>query len=137
VTDYYTRSDLKSFSSHSFRDGKSVVEAFAFTDTVPIAPRHLVPLLFVLSLVTSGAAALLYTPAIWVFCSIAGVYLAVAFAASAHIALKRKDWLLLPTMPLIFVDLHFSYAAGSMAGLVKLLLSRRFRARLGERFARS
>jgi len=50
VCDYYARSSLASLWKHSFSNGAWAVLPFAWTDLVPVRPRHLVPLAFVAGL---------------------------------------------------------------------------------------
>jgi len=50
VCDYYARADLASFLKHNFSNGVWAVLPFAFSDIVPVRPRHLIPLVFVTAL---------------------------------------------------------------------------------------
>jgi cellulose synthase/poly-beta-1,6-N-acetylglucosamine synthase-like glycosyltransferase len=113
--DYYARTTLASFWSHNFSNGVWAVAPFAFSAIVPVRPRHLVPLAFVVAL---AASPLLPFP--WSI-AVAAAYAAVNLAASIEIAIARRrpPWLAL--LPVSFLCLHLAYGLGSAWGALELL----------------
>lgn len=100
---YYPSSDtLRSFFSHNFGDG--VWATYPLKYGFRISLRHLIPLLFVLSLPIS----------IW-------LYIPVSLFFSVRIAIREGDWKLFFTMPFAFAARHIGYGLGSLWGFVKLL----------------
>lgn len=91
---------------------------------LPAKLRHLVPGLFVLSLVILAAAWLVSTMADWAVAQwfgwllgmLAAVYVLAALA-SASLAAKRDGWTLLPGILAAIPCFHFGYGLGFLAGL--------------------
>jgi len=113
-SDYYARSTLASFWTHSFTNGVWAVLPFGFSDLIPVRPRHLVPLAFVSSLAVSAAL-----PFPWSIAVLA-VYAAANLCASSRgaIAHRRASYLVL--LPVAFATLHVAYALGSAYGFLRL-----------------
>lgn len=100
---YYPSSDnLSSFFKHNFTDG--IWATYPLKYGFKVSLRHLIPLIFVLTLPLS----------IW-------PYILTSLFFSLHIALGEKDLRLFFVMPLVFFTRHFGYGAGSVAGFLKLL----------------
>ncbi len=119
--DYFARTDLGSFTRHNFWNGEWAVLPFAYSDAMPVSPRHLVPLVLALAL-TAGAA--LFEWWWWPMAMVAGPYVLANLGATAGTAWRaRRPWFLL-TMPIAFASLHLGYGFGSLAGLVQLLHAR-------------
>jgi glycosyltransferase involved in cell wall biosynthesis len=114
VCDYYARADLRSFITHNFANGVWAVMPFAFSEVVPVRPRHLIPLLFVASLAISA-----WLPFPWSI-GVCSAYALVNVAASAQIALARRSVSALALLPLAFAGLHFAYGIGSAWGGIQL-----------------
>jgi succinoglycan biosynthesis protein ExoA len=93
-------------------------------------PRQFVPPLFVAALLSSLLTAPFSALGKWSFFLVAGSYLIANLGASVLTAGKR-NWRLLPVLPIIFAILHVAYGLGFLLGLVK------FRNRWGERARRS
>jgi glycosyltransferase involved in cell wall biosynthesis len=117
VCDYYARSGLASFWRHNFLNGAWAVLPFARSDIVPVRARHLVPLAFVAALAGS-----LVLPFPWLI-AIPAAYAALCLAASARVALDRRQTTYLALMPIVFLSLHLAYGLGSAWGCLQLVLS--------------
>jgi GT2 family glycosyltransferase len=124
VSYYYARSDWRSFWRHSFDDGMWVVLSALYSQIMPFSRRHLVPLIFVLSLLFSLVLGLIEKPFLLVFLAIVAAYLLASLAASADIALRKRDLRFLFVMPAVFGALHFAYGFGSIYGVFRLLHQR-------------
>ncbi len=123
VSYYYARSDLLAFVRHSFRDGFWVVLSFLHAKGVPASLRHLVPLVFVGALISSGLLSLRIRFFSEVLLTVAGSYLAASLAASLSIARREHDLHYVLAMPLAFAALHIAYGLGSLAALGNTVLS--------------
>jgi glycosyltransferase involved in cell wall biosynthesis len=124
VSYYYTRSDLKSFNKNNFRNGVWITYPMKFASQ-PVRFRHLVPLMFVLSLMGSLVLTFFLHFFLWIFLFIIGSHLLVNAYFSIRIALKENLKYLF-IMPLIFAMLHVVYGLGSLWGLLKAVSSAQF-----------
>ena len=118
---YYARSDLKSFIRHNFTNGIWAILPFKYTNIMPVSLRHLIPLIFVLSLIGFGISAFFSSVSLLSFLLIVISYSLCNLGASFQTAIRKKDLKLLFLMPLIFFIFHFSYGLGSFWGLIKYL----------------
>lgn len=101
---YYSSSDnLKDFFKHNFTDGIWATYPLKFGFKVSL--RHLIPLIFVLTLLLS----------IW-------PYIPLSLFFSVQIAFREKDFRLFFVMPLVFAARHIGYGFGSVWGLIKTLI---------------
>jgi glycosyltransferase involved in cell wall biosynthesis len=116
VCDYYARSGLATFWRHNFSNGAWAVLPFAWSDGVPVRARHLIPLVFVAALAGS-----LVLPFPWSIV-VPAAYAGLSLAASAWIALERRQVTYLALMPVVFLSLHLAYGLGSVWGLLQLVL---------------
>jgi len=123
---YCARSSLKSFAKHNFTNGVWAILPFRYTNIIPISLRHLIPLIFILSLVGSLILSLSSGFFWWVFLGIILSYGIVNLYFSFRIGVKEKDLGLLFVMPAAFTIFHFSYGLGSVLGLAKCIFSRNF-----------
>ncbi len=119
---YHARSDFRSFLRHNFINGIWAVYPFKFSNVIPVSLRHLVPLVFVLSLAVTGTLSFLVSFFKWVFLGIIFSYCLANICISAKMALEKKDFRYLFFMPIVFATLHISYGLGSGLGAIKLLL---------------
>jgi len=119
--EYHARSDIKSFSRHNFRNGLWAILPFIYSDVIPISWRHLLPLVFVLGLVSSAMLALMWPLGLWVLLGIVGGYSFANLIASAHIASRERNARYLWVMSAIFADLHLLYGLGSIWGVIKVI----------------
>jgi len=81
--------------------------------TMPVSWRHLVPFVFVLSLIVSIGLSFFFPFFWWLFLYIIGLYSLGNIYSSIKIAKEEKDLRLLFIMPIIFSTLHISYGLGS------------------------
>jgi len=125
---YYARSDIKSFTTHNFINGLWALLPFKYSKIVPVSFRHIVPLLFVLSLISFGLLGIYILLFRFCFLLILGLYLLFDIVSSVKIAFAQKSGKLqcLLLIPFIFFDLHFIYGLGSLLGLINCIFSREF-----------
>lgn len=110
---YYSRSSLRKLWRQYYEYGLYKVRVIQKRGGVA-AWRHLVPALFVLSLLGSLISGAL-TRRPWLTLSVAGPYGLVNLGVSMWIC--RNEPLALPFTPLAFLALHFAYGLGFLAGL--------------------
>ena len=91
----------------------------AYSDVIPVRPRHLIPLAFVFSLLVS--AGLGFLGGGWLSLAVALPYTASALLASLLQFARERDTALLATLPIAFATLHLTYGAGSLWGSCRLL----------------
>ena len=125
VSYYYARSDIKSFWKHNFTNGVWAILPFLHSPIMPVSWRHLVPLLFVASLLGSAFLGLFWTPFFYLFLFILGFYGLANLGASLQIAQEKRNIRYLLAMPYVFASLHLSYGLGSLLGMFKILGSAR------------
>ena len=130
VSYYYARSDLKSFWKHNWGNGVWAILPFAYSKVMPVSWRHLVPLVFVTGLLVTAMLGVFAASPLWLFLVILGAYTVASLAAASHIAWKERDSRYLILMPLVFGLLHIGYGLGSLWGVVKLLRTPQFWAKL-------
>lgn len=83
--------------------------------------RHIVPLVFVSTLLLLGGLSPFFPLARQAFVSILILYFLPNFYTTLRISLRERNLVYLFTLPLIFFFLHISYGLGSTAGLFRLL----------------
>jgi lipopolysaccharide/colanic/teichoic acid biosynthesis glycosyltransferase/glycosyltransferase involved in cell wall biosynthesis len=134
--DYFARCDPRSFLLHNWTNGVWAIRPFAESDVIPVRPRHLVPLVFVVALAAatvlcglslpggwlealspSPAARALQALGPWPLVLLAACYLAAALAASAQLAWRSRDPRPAFVLPAVFLSLHLAYGLGSLWGL--------------------
>ncbi len=125
VCNYFARTDLKSFVSHSYKDGLWVILASSYTDVLPLAVRHVIPLLFVGAVVILGFAGAFVPVALEIWAAMLATYLVADVVASMQIAIAERSILALPVAAAIFPLRHFAFGCGSLAGALRILCSAR------------
>ena len=88
---------------------------------MPASFRHLVPGTFVGSLCLFMAAALVWSPAMWVAVGLMVLYAAAALGMSVVTA-ASSQWMLLPVLPIVIGCYHFGYGYGFLRGILDLVL---------------
>jgi len=83
----------------------------------PASWRHLVPPVFVISIVGSLVVFALDPVLGWLVAVIIGSYLVSAILVSARIS-SRQRWKYFPILPVVFATLHFSYGIGFLKGTI-------------------
>ncbi len=120
-SDYFARSDLASFWRHNFLNGRWAVLPFLYSDAIPVSLRHLIPLIFVISLI---AGAVLSPWTFIPFVMVAIPYAIANLLASVHASWRARKFTMFFQMPIVFASLHVAYGLGSLAALPKLVGSR-------------
>ncbi len=120
---YYARSNLADLGKQNFGNGFWVLYSLRFVK-LPFSFRHLVPFLFVSSLLGSLLISLFYPPFIYLFAFILGLYSCINLLVSCKLSLKHGIKYF-PFLIITFLTLHISYGLGSLWGIVKVYLHRR------------
>lgn len=123
---YYARTDFKSFSKHNFINGVWAILPFKYSTVLPVSSRHLIPLAFVLSLIISAGLIYFLPVMLWLFIVIFSFYSLINIYFSVRIAIQKNNLGYLFLMPLTFASLHLCYGLGSVWGLLKVIISRKF-----------
>ena len=123
VSYYHARSTLRALAKQNFWNGFWVIYSTKFAK-MPFSLRHLIPFVFVVSVVGSLILSLFYHPFIYLFAFIFGLYLIVNVLFSAKISFQN-DLKYFPALILSFSILHFSYGFGSLCGIAKLFISKK------------
>jgi len=123
VSYYYARSDLKSLFRQNFKNGLWVIYSNRFAKA-PFSWRHLIPFVFVSSLIGSLFLSIFWNPFLYLFLMIILAYLTANVFFSLNISLKN-GMKLFPFIVISFFVLHFSYGFGSLWGIVKLVMPHR------------
>lgn len=119
---YYPRETLKSFFKNRFETGKWVILASYFTnDLKSIGVRHLVPLLFSISLIFTLIFGFIQKEFFYLFYLILSFYSIILFFRAYTI---KKDFLLSFHILVSYFILHFSYGLGSLKGLIEIIKKR-------------
>ena len=117
---YYSRASLRALWKQYFNYGFGKVRVVRKHPGL-VRLRHLMPALFVASLMIAALLGLFSPLFVLLFAVIVGSYLSLSFLFSLRIALK-KGWQYLPVLPLTFACLHVAYGAGFLMGLVRFIL---------------
>jgi hypothetical protein len=125
--DYLARCEARPFLAHAWTNGVWAVRPFAESCVVPVRPRHLVPLGFVVALGASVAAWLASWGAAPLYL-LGSCYLAAAAAAAVQLARRHGQGRLVWSLPAVFLSLHLAYGLGSVWGVLSVAetLARRF-----------
>jgi GT2 family glycosyltransferase len=126
VSYYHARSSFKSFWWHNYRNGIWAIIPFKYSCFMPVSWRHLVPLVFVSGLFTLGILSLFYRYFLWFLLFILGPYFLLSLYFSLKIAIKEKNGKYILMMPFIFCSLHIAYGVGSLVGLSRTIISKKF-----------
>ena len=126
IIHYFARTDFTSFCKHNFQNGVWVILPFLHTAGMPVRWRHLVPLLFVSSLLMLIASAIFSSGFWWLLVAVLLIYGLCSLGAACQVAYAQRDPRQLAIMPIAFASLHLSYGVGSLWGLTKLCRNRAF-----------
>jgi len=116
---YFQRSELKSMAHHAWKTGLWIILPFLYSDVVPISLRHLMPLVFLTSLILTGLLGIFIYPALVLFAIIIVAYASCALLASIEMAVHEKDINYLLFAPFVFATFHISYGLGSLWGVCR------------------
>lgn len=121
---YYSRGTLRSLAKQYFQYGFWKIRVLQ-KHSAQMQPRHFVPFVFVLSLMTLVVIAPFSGLARWALGIEVALY-GIANLMASVLSAAKSGWRLLPLLPIIFAILHLSYGLGFMVGLIKF--SKRWRA---------
>lgn len=114
---YFARPDLQSSCRQMYNNGFSIGNLFHI-DRQAVGLRHIIPLLFVLSVIFSIILSII-VPALWFIpVAILALYFAAAIIATVDACLKFR-WKFFFILPVYFFCIHVSYGVGTLAGLFK------------------
>jgi len=114
---YYSRSSLSSLWRQFYQYGFWKVRVLQ-KHPKQMRARQFVPPLFVATLLTSGAAALVLRPGLWMFLACAMAYAAANLTAST-LTVRWGDWRTLPALSAAFAAMHVGYGMGFLVGLFR------------------
>ncbi len=110
---YFARPNLRSLARQMFRNGRWFVAHLKAT-----RPRHLAPLIFLLSLIGLPLLSLAWPPLIWAWVAMIGTYLAIAATTATRIATNMRSLASGTVAALVFPVMHISYGLGWLVGFV-------------------
>lgn len=116
VCTYYSRDTIRANMKQMYANGVSIGKLL-FIDKASVGLRHLVPLVFTLSLIVSLVLGCFYTPFFILFALIIGLYAIAAIIATLSACVKF-GWKYVLTLPLMFFLVHISYGLGTINGIL-------------------
>lgn len=119
ISIYYARDTFVGIIKQMYANGLSIGQLF-YVDRSAIGLRHFVPLAFVLSLILSVLASIIWWPFIYLFLLILGLYLVVDIIATV-LECKKHGWKYIVVLPILFMSVHISYGVGTILGLIKYM----------------
>jgi glycosyltransferase involved in cell wall biosynthesis len=119
---YFPRSSLGALWKQYYRYGRGKVRTIKKHGR-PASWRHLVPPVFVSSVIVSLILYALNPIFGWVVAGICGSYFISAIVVSATLS-HREGWEFFPLLPIVFGALHLSYGIGFLIGIVQLCFRR-------------
>ncbi len=114
---YYTRATLRSLWKQFFQYGYWKVRVLQ-KHPKQMRPRQFVPPVFVVTLFAFVLTALFFTVSKILVGATALAYAILCVGASISAA-HRKEWKLLPLLPVAFAIIHFAYGSGFLVGLAR------------------
>jgi hypothetical protein len=114
---YQNRQSLRTLARQFFQYGWWKIRVLQ-KHPKQMSPRQFVPALLILSLLITGAGAVFYRPAAWLFTAALTAYVVGASAGAALVA-RRHGWSLFVPIVATFATMHFSYGSGFLAGFVR------------------
>lgn len=114
--DYFASPNLRSFAKHNFEDGMWSILPFARSKTMPVRPRHLVPLVFVATMIAFAVLAFWLRLARLALIMELVAYASASVVFSLHLSRRRDNTSLLFSMPFVFAIRHVAYGVGSLCG---------------------
>lgn len=79
---------------------------------------HLIPGIFVFSLIITGVLGLIFQGLLYLFLYILGLYAVINLASSILVA-RRQGWTVVLLLPLAYATIHFAYGLGFMVSVIK------------------
>lgn len=118
---YYPRSSLMALFKQYMQYGYWKVRVIQ-KHKIPASFRHLVPAVFVGTLLILMVFSLFYQTAMFCFYGIALLYGAVNLAAAVFSCQKKEKIKYLPLLPLVFALYHIGYGVGFLLGLLDFVV---------------
>ena len=115
---YYARESYRKIAHNNYRNGYWNMLTIFYTKNIKsLSIRHLVPLLFVLSLALPAVGAIFYPPLIFLSIASLILYITSLIIVISKISLKGTTFL---HVLFGFLVLHLSYGGGSLIGLTRI-----------------
>lgn len=124
VTYYKSRADLKSFITHTIRNGQWAILPFKYSSIIPVSIRHVSPLIITLLFLFLILLSLLQYISIYIPLTMFLLYAIANLLVSTTIAVKKKRLVLIPFLFFSFFSFHAAYALGSLMALYKIIFNR-------------
>jgi len=118
-TTYFARTGFVAYLRHNWLNGIWSLLPAAYLGRLPVAWRHLIPLVFVAALLGSLAAGVALHLA-WLPLLVGAPYVLANLMASCEAGWRRRSYKLAFLLPLTFSGLHFAYGAGSLYGAIRV-----------------
>jgi glycosyltransferase involved in cell wall biosynthesis len=116
---YFSRSSLFGLWRQYFRYGfwkVKVIQKFGSVTSL----RHIIPFLFVISLIIFSILSIFVYPSIYPLFFILGMYFLISIVYSIQVS-RKSGWKYFFSLPLIFLILHLSYGIGFLLGTIRFL----------------
>ncbi len=112
---YFARSNLRALAKQYYGYGYWKVQMLKrYPET--LRWRQALPPAFLLGLLVTLLVGIVWKPSLYLFAIVLGLYLLILFAVGIHLAIKKRDILLVIGIPLAIITMHFSWGAGFMTG---------------------
>ncbi|MHA2427037.1 MAG: glycosyltransferase [Candidatus Hermodarchaeia archaeon] len=128
---YYPRSSLFALWRQYYRYGLGKVRTIKKHER-PASWRHVVPAIFILSVIISLSLWAINPMFGWLVVGILGSYIVSSMLVSVKICF-REGWKYLATLPIVFFTLHTSYGLGFLEGVLRVYFLDEFKKILGRR----
>ena len=115
---YYTRTTFKKFIKNNIRNGYWAIFPIYIADYIPVSVRHLIPLMFVLSILTATITTIFVKPFLFILLLIFASHYLFSLIFTLIGTFNPVKVLV---VPLFFFILHFSYGIGSLYALINIL----------------
>jgi len=116
---HYAETNYKKFIKNNFRNGYWSVNPIKYLDYIPVALRHLIPLIFVSGIFGAAVLSIFSIYFLWILAAAFGIYLLAAYYFASKYINKGLKYFL--ALPFFFFSLHFSYGLGSLKALVEVV----------------
>jgi succinoglycan biosynthesis protein ExoA len=112
---YYARSNLRALSKQYYGYGFWKLQMLKrYPET--LRWRQALPPAFILGLLVTLLVGIFWKPSLVLFAVVLGLYLLILLGVGVHMAIKKRDILMLIGVPLAIITMHFSWGAGFIAG---------------------
>lgn len=112
---YYARSNLLALSKQYYGYGYWKVQMLKrYPET--LRWRQALPPAFLLGLLTTLLVGFFWKPSLYLFAASLGLYLLILLGVGIHMAITKRDILMMIGVPLAIITMHFSWGAGFLAG---------------------